>query len=126
MPVTGYNYPLSEQQKIDFSVSTEDLKVLDETLHKSLLWMMNNTIDGIVFDSFSVQVDESGETVPLCKNGENIEVTDDNKSEYVNLIVKWRTEYCVKTELDNFVRVFIANMLKSVIKLLVVIFCFCF
>lgn len=105
MNLIGHNVPLSEELKSNLAVSMSDLRQLDEGLCSSLFWMLNNSIEGVIDETFSVQIDSTGEMVPLCKNGENMAVTNDNKAEYVDLIIRWRTEFCVKTELDYFVRV---------------------
>ena len=53
----------------------EDVKELDPVYHTSLQWMLDNTITGIIDETFSVLRDDFGShvVVDLCPNGRNIE-----------------------------------------------------
>ncbi|KAJ3355309.1 hypothetical protein HDU83_003604 [Entophlyctis luteolus] len=81
-------YKLILNEKVDMS----DLESIDLDLYKSLKWMLDNPIEGIIENTFSVEYDEFGTavTVDLKPNGRNIEVTDHNKEEYVQLYCEWR------------------------------------
>ena len=43
--------------------------------------------------------------VALCKDGENREVTQINKFEYVQLVARWKTSFSVAVSLDPFLQV---------------------
>ena len=47
-----------------------------------------------------------GETVPLCRDGETKDVTEENKFEYVELMARWKTTYAVSTSLGPFLKGF--------------------
>eukprot|EP00945_MAST-04E_sp_MAST-4E-sp1_P000956 g956.t1 len=81
----------------------EDLKEKDEVYYKSLKWMLDNNISGVVFETFSTTTEYFGvsETIPLVPGGENIEVTDENKAEYVDAICAWRLHGSIEQQVHN-------------------------
>jgi E3 ubiquitin-protein ligase HUWE1 len=86
------------------SVSVKDMESLDPDYYKSLIWMLENDITDIISETFSIDVDRFGEvhTIDLIPDGRNIAVTDENKHEYVRLIVEYKLIGSVKEQLDNF------------------------
>lgn len=117
MQVIGHSFPLTDQQKCDLAVTISDLQLLDRVLSQSLTWMRTNSVEGVLDESFVVQLDVNGEMVPLCRDGENMTVDDGNKGEYIDLLIKWRTEFCIKTELNWFVRVSVWCVVIGVINI---------
>ena len=87
---------------LQMPVSLEDLERQDPGYAKSLLWMRDNDITGILFESFSVEVGEGDdmEVVDLKEDGRDVDVTEENKEEYIELMVAWRTEFAVRRQLD--------------------------
>jgi len=89
-------------------VTLEDLKSVDPEVYQSLTWMQTNSIDGIMFETVSVQEDDVTAFWPprdsssgserakkvhdLCANGSNIDVTDANKASYIKARVDWMTK----------------------------------
>ena len=73
-------------------VSVDDMQQVDPTFYNSLVWMLENDIGGIIDNTFVDEQLSFGEVavVELKPGGTNIPVTDDNKHEYVNLIVQHR------------------------------------
>ncbi|RQM05009.1 hypothetical protein DH86_00003716, partial [Scytalidium sp. 3C] len=73
-------------------VSIKDMESLDPDYYKSLVWMLENDINDIITETFSVDNDKFGvvETIDFIPNGRNIAVTDENKHEYVRLMVEWK------------------------------------
>lgn len=90
------------------SVSLKDMETLDLDYYKSLVWILENDITDVTFESFSVDVDKFGvvETIDLIPNGRNIPVTEENKHEYVRHVVDYRLVTSVKDQLDNFLQGF--------------------
>ncbi|KAK5175702.1 E3 ubiquitin-protein ligase tom1 [Saxophila tyrrhenica] len=86
------------------SVSLKDMESLDLEYYKSLVWILENDITDITFETFSVDVDRFGavETVDLIPNGQNIPVTEENKQDYVRLVVEHRLVKSVEDQLENF------------------------
>ena len=102
MPFTKIMYKLI----LGKDVGIDDLKEVDETLHKSLCWMMDNDVTDIIYETFSVTivdpVTKKSEEMPLCEDGENRDVTEENKGEYVKLLGEWRTHFSVMQQLESF------------------------
>ncbi|KAG7381213.1 hypothetical protein PHYPSEUDO_006299 [Phytophthora pseudosyringae] len=70
-------------------ITFSDLEFLDEELYKHLCWVRDNDHVDALCVTFSIQT-PSGETVELKPGGENIDVTDDNKTEYLSLVLRYR------------------------------------
>jgi len=89
-------------------VSVKDMESFDPDYYKSLVWMLENDITDIIVETFSVEDDEFGVTkvVDLIENGRNIPVTDENKHEYVRLIVEHKLLTSVKEQMENFLKGF--------------------
>lgn len=81
-----------------------ELKHLDQELHKSLQWMWDNDVTNIIYETFSVS--DGTSEFPLCANGEKTDVTEENKREYVKLMISWKTTYSVAKYLFPFVQAF--------------------
>ncbi|KAG0646144.1 HECT-type E3 ubiquitin transferase [Hyphodiscus hymeniophilus] len=90
------------------AVSVKDMESLDPDYYKSLVWMLENDITDIITETFSVDNDKFGvvETIDFIPNGRNIPVTDENKHEYVRLMVEWKLTGSVKEQLDEFLKGF--------------------
>ncbi|KAF2428697.1 hypothetical protein EJ08DRAFT_315920 [Tothia fuscella] len=91
------------------AISVKDMESLDLEYYKSLLWILQNDITDIITETFSVETEAFGEvqTVDLKKpDGRNIPVNQDNKEEYVRLVVEHRMIGSVKEQLDHFLQGF--------------------
>ncbi|KAI1471425.1 uncharacterized protein F4812DRAFT_455535 [Daldinia caldariorum] len=89
-------------------VSVKDMESFDPDYYKSLSWMLNNDITDIITETFSVEDDEFGVTRihDLVDNGRNVPVTEDNKHEYVRLVVEHKLLTSVKDQMENFLKGF--------------------
>lgn len=92
-------------------VDHRDLESIDPEYHKSLVWMLENDIDGILDLTFSVERDDFGvsEIVDLIHDGRNVAVTNENKAEYVRLIADQRLSIEIKEQMDVSIRFFAAR-----------------
>lgn len=101
------------------SVSLKDMESLDPDYYKSLVWMLQNNITDIITETFSVEEDNYGEhkVIDLKENGRNIPVTEQNKHEYVRLIVDYRLITSVKQQLDNFLLGFYQVVPESLVSI---------
>ncbi|RCH91285.1 E3 ubiquitin-protein ligase pub1, partial [Rhizopus stolonifer] len=81
-----------------------DMESVDADFYRSLTWILNNDITDVLELTFSTDDDRFGEvvTVDLIPNGQNIEVTEENKKEYVNLITEWRIHKRVEEQFKAF------------------------
>ncbi|XP_065214724.1 E3 ubiquitin-protein ligase SMURF2 [Planococcus citri] len=74
-------------------ITLDDIEGVDPELHRSLTWLLENKIEPDVLDaSFAVEVNSFGvlKAHELKANGQNIQVTEENKKEYVKLYVNYR------------------------------------
>lgn len=90
---------------LDRPVSLKDMENLDLEYFKSLMWMLENDITDIITEDFSVETDDYGEhkIIDLVPNGRNIPVIEDNKHEYVRLVVEYRLQTSVAEQMNNFI-----------------------
>ncbi|KKA29364.1 hypothetical protein TD95_001962 [Thielaviopsis punctulata] len=90
------------------SVSVKDMESFDPDYYKSLLWMLDNDITDIIVETFSVEDEEFGVTtiVDLVPDGRNIAVTEENKKDYVRLVVEHKLLSSVKEQMEHFLKGF--------------------
>ncbi|KFO29990.1 E3 ubiquitin-protein ligase HECW2 [Fukomys damarensis] len=85
-----------------------DLEYLDEEFHQSLQWMKDNDIHDVLDLTFTVNEEVFGQITEreLKPGGANIPVTEKNKKEYIERMVKWRIERGVVQQTESLVRGF--------------------
>ena len=85
-------------------ISVKDLEYYDNQYYKNLLWILENPINDIVTETFSIEAEEYGvtHTIDLVPDGHTIAVTDENKTEYVRLVSEYRLQTSVKDQLKEF------------------------
>ncbi|KAG6039839.1 NEDD4 E3 ubiquitin-protein ligase [Claviceps citrina] len=87
------------------AVALADMEGVDADFHRSLQWMLDNDISGgILEQTFSTEDERFGvlTTEDLIPNGRTIDVTNENKKEYVDLMVKWRIEKRIAEQFQAF------------------------
>ncbi|KAK3995772.1 hypothetical protein QBC44DRAFT_13292 [Cladorrhinum sp. PSN332] len=87
------------------SVVLADMEGVDADFHRSLQWILENDIsDAMLEQTFSTEDERFGVMCveDLKPNGRNIEVTNENKKEYVDLMVKWRIEKRIADQFQAF------------------------
>ncbi|KAK6070254.1 E3 ubiquitin-protein ligase hulA [Seiridium cupressi] len=87
------------------AVSLPDMEGVDSDFHRSLQWMLDNDISGgILEQTFSTEDERFGVMTveDLKPGGRDIEVTNENKKEYVELMVKWRIEKRIAEQFQAF------------------------
>ncbi|KAJ3194084.1 hypothetical protein HK101_003549 [Irineochytrium annulatum] len=85
-------------------ISLRDMESVDAQQYRSLQWILDNPIEGVLELNFSVENEVFGEivTVDLKPDGQNIDVNDENKKEYVDLITEWRINKRVEEQFRAF------------------------
>ncbi|GBP18098.1 E3 ubiquitin-protein ligase SMURF2 [Eumeta japonica] len=80
------------KQLLSRPITLRDIRDVDPELHRSLAWMLENSIAGVIDTTFSVECNSFGavRSVELKPGGANEPVTDANKREYVRLYVAHR------------------------------------
>lgn len=78
---------------------------VDAEFYRSLKWILDNDITDILDLTFSTEEEIFGERVEvdLKPDGKNIEVTEENKHEYVELITEWRISKRVEEQFKAFI-----------------------
>ncbi|EKD13752.1 uncharacterized protein L3040_005633 [Drepanopeziza brunnea f. sp. 'multigermtubi'] len=87
------------------AVSLPDMEGVDADFHRSLQWMLDNPIEGVLEQTFSTEDERFGQTQveDLKPDGRDIEVTDENKKEYVDLMVNWRIKKRIDEQFQAFI-----------------------
>ncbi|KAM0754299.1 HECT-domain-containing protein [Meredithblackwellia eburnea MCA 4105] len=100
-------------------VDHNDLESIDPEYHKSLVWMLNNDIEGIFDLTFSVETDDFGvvNVVDLVPNGRNVAVTNENKAEYVRLIADQRLSTDIKEQMEALLKGLYEIVPKDLLKI---------
>lgn len=85
-----------------------DLETLDPEYCQSLMWIKDNDITDVLDLNFSVTEDKCGQLIErdLKENGRNIPVTEKNKLEYIQRLIKWRVERGVQKQTEALVKGF--------------------
>jgi E3 ubiquitin-protein ligase HUWE1 len=89
-------------------VSVKDMESFDPDYYKSLDWMLKNDITDAIFQTFSVEDEEFGvkKVTDLIPDGRNVPVTEDNKHDYVRLVVEHRLLSSVQEQMEHFLKGF--------------------
>ncbi|XP_066542739.1 E3 ubiquitin-protein ligase HECW2 [Hoplias malabaricus] len=85
-----------------------DLEFLDEEFHQSLQWMKDNDIENMLDLTFTVNEEVFGQITEreLKPGGAGVPVSEKNKKEYIERMVKWRIERGVAQQTESLVRGF--------------------
>ncbi|XP_074598525.1 E3 ubiquitin-protein ligase HECW2-like [Brevipalpus obovatus] len=89
--------------------SLSDLEYLDSEFHQSLRWLKDNDISDMDLDlTFSVIEEIAGQVVEkdLKPDGKKVSVTEKNKKEYIDRMVKWRLDRGVAEQTESLVKGF--------------------
>lgn len=86
---------------LEQNVTLEDIETIDAGLYKSLLWMQENPAEDLC-QTFSVDDERFGERFveDLIPGGRDIDVTDENKFQYIDLLVRWRAVSRVQEQMQ--------------------------
>ncbi|KAK6740124.1 hypothetical protein RB195_008539 [Necator americanus] len=71
-----------------------DLQDVDPEFYRSMMWIRENPVDPSLGMTFVITEEEKGQVVEkeLLPNGAELDVADQNKEEFISLMVKWRVE----------------------------------
>ncbi|OMJ30040.1 E3 ubiquitin-protein ligase TOM1-like [Smittium culicis] len=101
-------------------VDYKDLEALDPEYSKSLQWILDNDITDVVDETFSVELDDFGQrrVIELLPNGSQIQVTEENKAEYVKLVAEQRLSLAIKDQIKSFLDGFHELVPKDLIQIM--------
>lgn len=99
-------------------VSLNDLESVDRDYYNSLKYIFENDPEGLDL-YFSVTEDVFGKTQEhdLIPNGHEIQVTQENKRNFINKMMEWRLSGRIKNQMDHFMFGFNEIIPKDEIKL---------
>ncbi|KAG8795329.1 hypothetical protein FRC16_010111 [Serendipita sp. 398] len=85
-----------------------DLESVDAELHRSMSWTLENDITDVIEETFSVQEERFGElvTIELKPGGADVPVTEQNKQEFVDLMVEYRISKRIQEQYTAFMEGF--------------------
>ncbi|KAH7916011.1 hypothetical protein BJ138DRAFT_1169535 [Hygrophoropsis aurantiaca] len=85
-------------------VTLSDLESVDAELHRGLTWMLENDITDVIDETFTTTEERFGElvTIELKPGGGDVDVTEDNKKDYVDHVVEYRISKRVKEQFEAF------------------------
>ena len=99
------------------AVTVEDMESVDPEYYKNLRAILEHPLVDLGLEdlTFSAESQQFGmETVvDLIPNGKNVKVTDENKNEYVTLICRHRMTSGIRNQIDNFLQVTNAFLVRS-------------
>jgi len=80
----GFTLPFYKQL-LGLPITLDDMASVEQEFYRSLKWMLDNDIEGVIDTTFSVEHDHFGRLTnhDLKPNGQDLPVTNDNKKEYV-------------------------------------------
>ncbi|XP_062395211.1 E3 ubiquitin-protein ligase HACE1 isoform X1 [Sardina pilchardus] len=101
-------------------VNYQDVSSIDPEYGKNLQWILDNDISDLGLElTFSVETDVFGamEEVPLKPGGTSIQVTQDNKAEYVQLVTELRMTRAIQPQINAFLQGFHTFIPPSLVQL---------
>lgn len=89
-------------------VVLQDMEGVDAEFYRSLQWIIDNDITDVLDLTFSAEDDQFGQIVEvdLKPGGRDIEVTQENKHEYVELICEWKIYRRIEEQFKAFINGF--------------------
>ncbi|XP_058270737.1 E3 ubiquitin-protein ligase NEDD4-like isoform X4 [Hemibagrus wyckioides] len=99
-------------------ITLNDMESVDSEYYNSLKWILEN--DPTELDlRFCIDEDNFGQTyqVDLKPNGSDMVVTNDNKKEYIDLVIQWRFVNRVQKQMNAFMEGFTELILLDLIKI---------
>lgn len=99
-------------------IDLKDMESVDTEYYNSLMWIKENDPRQLEL-TFSLDEDVFGQKTQheLKPGGANIEVTNDNKDEYIKLVIEWRFVARVKEQMSSFLEGFGSIIPLNLIKI---------
>lgn len=95
-----------------------DLEDYDEQIYKSLIYMLENDAEMLCQSFvFSSKIFDEEKDIELKPGGASVDVTNDNKFEYCQLVLHYRLYQCIKPQVDAFLQGFHDLVPSNLIKI---------
>ncbi|CAG5101111.1 Similar to Nedd4: E3 ubiquitin-protein ligase NEDD4 (Mus musculus) [Cotesia congregata] len=100
------------------TIDLKDMESVDSEYYNSLLWIKENDPTELEL-TFCVDEESFGHTSQreLKSNGANVPVTDENKDEYISLVIQWRFVSRVQDQMNAFLEGFNALVPLTLVKI---------
>ncbi|KAM8862953.1 itchy E3 ubiquitin protein ligase b isoform 2-T2 [Spinachia spinachia] len=101
---TGFSLPFYKRM-LNKPLALKDLESIDPEFYNSLMWIKDNDIEECGLEMFfSVDKEILGEvsTHELKPDGGELQVTEENKEEYIRLVAEWRMSRGVEEQTQAF------------------------
>ncbi|XP_011494375.1 PREDICTED: E3 ubiquitin-protein ligase Nedd-4 [Ceratosolen solmsi marchali] len=100
------------------TIDLKDMESVDSEYYNSLLWIKENDPSELEL-TFCVDEESFGHTSQreLKSNGANVPVTNDNKDEYISLVIQWRFVSRVQEQMNAFLEGFNALVPLTLVKI---------
>ncbi|KAF0684516.1 Aste57867_23515 [Aphanomyces stellatus] len=109
--IEGFNMKMSLalpliKHMLEVPISFSDLEFLDEELYRNCRWLKKNNQAHLLSLDFTVQGLTNNEVIELVRGGADIDVTDDNKAEYLDLLLQFHMFKSIASPLNAFLKGF--------------------
>ncbi|ETW04710.1 hypothetical protein H310_03865 [Aphanomyces invadans] len=109
--IEGFNMKMSLalpliKHMLEVPISFSDLEFLDDELYRNCKWLKSNNQAELLSLDFTVQGLTNFEVIELVPGGASINVTDDNKAEYLDLLLKFHMFGSIASPLAAFLKGF--------------------
>lgn len=106
---SGFSLPFYKQM-LNKKLTLQDLESIDPTMYNSLIWIQDNVIAeddelGLYF-CHNFELLGKMQECELKEDGANIKVTEENKAEYLNLLLNWKFKVGVEEQTKAFLEGF--------------------
>ncbi|XP_012277393.1 E3 ubiquitin-protein ligase Nedd-4 isoform X2 [Orussus abietinus] len=100
------------------TIDLKDMESVDSEYYNSLLWIKENDPSELEL-TFCVDEESFGHTSQreLKPNGSNVPLTDENKDEYISLVIQWRFVSRVQEQMNAFLEGFNALVPLTLVKI---------
>ncbi|XP_077975149.1 NEDD4-like E3 ubiquitin-protein ligase WWP1 isoform X2 [Styela clava] len=105
---TGFSLPFYKRM-LNRKLTIKDIESVDEEFYNSLVWTRDNNIEECGLELFFTMDQEilgKIESHELKEGGKDIQVTEENKEEYIRLMIEWRFSRGVEEQTKAFLNGF--------------------
>ena len=107
LPIVLYRKILG--QEVQLRDLEEVQPILGRSLRSLLQWEGPGSVEDVFCQSFTVDVEFAGQTktIPLCPDGDNIPVTEENRRNFVDAYVDWWLNVSCHRQFESFTKGFL-------------------
>lgn len=101
--INAHFTPSFRRQLLNHNIRLKDYEDIDKNIYLSMKTILENDVEPMYL-TFTTIDDEFGDkkVVPLIEDGENIDVTNNNKNEYVSLYINYHLKKSINAQISAF------------------------